>query len=94
VMKSFKEFSINITPKGHKIVKVLTHGGHEMMVTKKDDKHHVMHDNEIVHSTSSERDALRHARDFGKKMSKGSLGKTGATASNLASKKSSGGYFK
>ena len=93
-MKSFKEFSINIAPKGHKIVKVLNHGGHEMMVTKKDDKHHVMHDNEIVHSTNSERDAVRHARDFGKKMSKRLTGKSVATASNIGSKRSSGGYFK
>ena len=92
-MKSFKEFSINIAPRGHKTVKVLNHGGHEMMVTKKGDKHHVMHDNEIVHSTNSERDAVRHARDFGKKMSKRLTGKSVATASNLQSKRP-GGYFK
>lgn len=93
-MKTFKEFSINIAPKGHKIVKVINHGGHEMMVTKKDNQHHVMHDNEIVHSTGTEREAIRHARDFGKKMSKGKLGKTGATASNLGSKRTTSGYFK
>ena len=92
-MKTFKEFSVNIAPKGHKIVKVLDTKGGEVMVTKKDDKFHIMFDNQTVDTEDNEREAMKSARNFGQMMSKGNLG--GASSSKIGGKRTgTGGYFK
>ena len=92
-MKTFKEFSLNIAPKGHKIVKVLDTKGGEVMITKKDNTFHIMYDNQTVDTEENEREAMKSARNFGQMMSKGNLG--GASSSKLGGKRTGpGGYFK
>ena len=92
-MKTFKEFSLNIAPKGHKIVKVLDTKGGEVMITKKDNTFHIMYDNQTVDTEENEREAMKSARNFGKMMNKGNLG--GARAAKLGGKRTGqGGYFK
>ena len=92
-MKTFKEFSLNIAPKGHKIVKVLDTKGGEVMITKKDNTFHIMYDNQTVDTEDNEREAMKSARNFGQMMSKGKLG--GASSSKIGGKRTgTGGYFK
>jgi hypothetical protein len=92
-MKSFKEFSLNIAPKDHKIVKVLDSKSGEVMVTKdKEGKFNVMFDNQPVDTVDTEREAMRSAKNFQKLMGKSSF--KGASSSKLLRKKNKGGYFK
>lgn len=92
-MKTFKEFSLNIAPKGHKIVKVLDTKGGEVMITKKGDTFHIMYDNQTVDTEDNQREAMKSARNFGQMMSKGGLG--GASSSKLGGKRiGQGGIFK
>jgi len=70
-MKSFKEFAKNIAPKGQKIVKVLDLKGGEMMVTKgANGKFNIMFDNQVVDTVSSEKEAMKAAKNFGSMMGK------------------------
>lgn len=70
-MQSFKEFAKNISPRGHKIIKVLDTKGGEMMVTKdQKGKFNVMFDNQVVDTLSSEREAMKAAKNFGRVMGK------------------------
>ena len=70
-MKSFKEFAKNIAPKGHKIVKVLDMKGAEVMVTKDNKgKFNVMFDNQVIDTLSSEKEAMKAAKNFGSMMGK------------------------
>lgn len=70
-MKSFKEFAKNIAPKGHKIVKVLDIKGTEVMVTKDNKgKFNVMFDNQVIDTLSSEKEAMKAAKNFGSMMGK------------------------
>ena len=70
-MKSFKEFAKNIAPKGHKIVKVLDMKGTEVMVTKANKgKFNVMFDNQVIDTLSSEKEAMKAAKNFGSMMGK------------------------
>ena len=70
-MKSFKELAKNIAPKGNKIVKVLDMKGVEVMVTKDNKgKFNVMFDNQVIDTLSSEREAMKAAKNFGSMMGK------------------------
>jgi hypothetical protein len=70
-MQSFKEFAKNISPRGHRIIKVLDTKGGEMMVTKdQKGKFNVMFDNQVVDTLSSEREAMKAAKNFGRVMGK------------------------
>ena len=70
-MKSFKELAKNIAPKGNKIVKVLDMKGVEVMVTKDSKgKFNVMFDNQVIDTLSSEREAMKAAKNFGSMMGK------------------------
>ena len=92
-MKTFKEFSLNIIPKGHQMVKILQSKQGEVRVTKKGNEFNIMFDNQTVDTEDNERDAMRSARNFVQMMSKGKL--TGASSSNIGGKRTGkGGYFK
>lgn len=70
-MQSFKEFAKNISPKGHKIVKVLNMKGGETMVTKDTQgKFNVMFDNQVVDTLRTEKEAMKAAKRFGSMMGK------------------------
>ena len=70
-MKTFKEFAKNIAPRGHKIVKILDTKGVEVMVTKDDKgKFNVMFDNQVIDTLSSEKEAMKAAKNFGSMMGK------------------------
>lgn len=87
-MKTFKEFSINITPRGHRIVKVMNISNNEIMITKnKMNKYSIMYDNQIVDTVDNEKDAMKAAQNFGKVLSKGILGKSGVNTSKLLKNK-------
>ena len=93
-MKTFKEFSLNIIPKGHKMVKILQSKEGEVMITKKDNKFNIMFDNQTVDTEDNERDAMKSARNFIKMMNK-SKGSGGMSTKNIGGKRSdTGGYFK
>ena len=93
-MKTFKEFSLNIIPKGHKMVKVLQSKGGEVMVTKKDNKFNIMFDNQTVDTEDNERDAMKSARNFVQMMGK-SKSSGGMSTRDIGGKRAStGGYFK
>jgi len=70
-MKTFKEFAKNITPRGHKIIKVLDLKGVEVMVTKDaKGKFNVMFDNQVIDTLGSEKEAMKAAKNFGSMMGK------------------------
>ena len=95
-MKSFKEFSLNIIPKGHKRVKIMQSNAGEVMVTKdKSGKFNVMFDNQAVEAgMDNERQAMKAAQDFVKMIGK-SRGAVGAKSSEVGGKRAGrGGYFK
>ena len=70
-MKTFKEFTEQTAPKGQKIVKVLDMKGVEVMVTKDSKgKFNVMFDNQVIDTLSSEREAMKAAKNFGSMMGK------------------------
>jgi len=70
-MQSFKEFAKNISPKGHKILKVFDMKGGETMVTKDlKGKFNVMFDNQVVDTLRTEKEAMRAAKQFGSMMGK------------------------
>lgn len=91
-MKTFKEFSLNIIPKGHKMVKILQSKSGEVMITKKGNEFNIMFDNQTVDTEDNERDAMKSARNFVKMMSKGSAGMS--TRDIGGKRASAGGYFK
>ena len=95
-MKSFKEFSLNIIPKGQKMVKVMQSSAGEVMVTKdKSGKFNVMYDNQAVEADmDNERQAMKAAQDFVKMIGKSKVG-AGAKSSQIGGKRAGrGGYFK
>ena len=93
-MKTFKEFSFNITPKGHKMVKVFQSNAGEVMVTKdKDGEFNIMYDNQSVDTVKNEREAMKRARQFVQMMNKSGI--PGVGTKNIGGKRSGrGGYFK
>jgi len=93
-MKTFKEFSFNIIPKGQKMVKVLQSNADEVMVTKdKDGKFNIMYDNQSVDTAKNEREAMKNARQFVQMMNKS--GMTGMGTKDIGGKRAGrGGYFK
>ena len=70
-MKTFKEFAKNISPRGHKIVKVLDMKGGEVMVTQdQKGKFNVMFDNQDIDTLRSKGEAMKAAKNFGSMMGK------------------------
>lgn len=64
--KTFKEFAekVNLIPRGHKMVKIISQKGSEVMVTTNDNKFHVIHDAEVMASKDSKNDAMKAAKDL------------------------------
>jgi hypothetical protein len=87
-MKTFKEFSLNVIPRGHKMVKIFTVDGNEVLVTKnKTGEFNISTDNQIVGTKSNERDAIRHAKEYIKRLGGGRFSKGGASPSGLPKNK-------